>query len=193
MARTGKKGARKVGRPKKDVAGVRRQPKATAKGTPLKRARYLLKLKLKVVELHENGMELKDIQKWLLDNEGQKISKPTICGWYKAATKRKLKELGQMCDISNETCINPQQRPRILMDLEQILARHVTRSQEKGLPLTFQAASIAGQQLYERVKMLGIYEQNGHSSASKELLTEDYITVLLIKSARPKRRNYRCR
>ena len=27
--------------------------------------------------------------------------------------------------------------------------------------------------------MLGIYEQNGHRSVSKELLTEDYITVVL--------------
>ena len=48
MARTGKK----VGRPaKKDLTGVRRQ----AKGPKVKRNRYLLRTKLKVVELHESG------------------------------------------------------------------------------------------------------------------------------------------
>ena len=130
MARTGKK----VGRPaKKDLAGVRRQ----AKAPKVKRTRYLLRTKLKAVELHESGMRLKAIRQWFIDNEGIYIQKPTICTWINPETIRKLKELGDMCEISNETCINSKQRPRILMDLEQILKEHVKRSQENGLPLSF--------------------------------------------------------
>ena len=86
MARTGKK----VGRPaKKDLAGVRRQ----AKAPKVKRNRYLIRTKLKAVELHESGMRLKAIRQWFIDNEGIYIIKSTLCTWLKAESIRNLNKI----------------------------------------------------------------------------------------------------
>ena len=65
------------------------------------------------------------------------------------------------------------------MDLELILTIHVKRSQENGLPLTFTAASTAAVQLYEWLKLLGIYETNGQRLVNTEVLTQTYINYIL--------------
>ena len=137
---------KKVGRPqKKDLGGVRTQKP----GPKVRRSRYGISTKQKAIALHESGMSLKDIRKWFIDNENLYIKTTTICMWYTPENVSKMKDLGDLGANYNDTCINLRQKPHIIVDVEQILNIHVKRSQENGLPLTLQAASIAAVQLYE--------------------------------------------
>ena len=137
---------KKVGRPpRKALGGVRTQKP----GPKVRRSRYGITTKQKAIALHERGMSLKDIRKWFLDNEKLDIKTTTICTWYNRENVSKMKDLGDLGASNNDTCINLRQRPRIIVDVEQILNIHVKRSQENGLPLTLQAASIAAMELYE--------------------------------------------
>ena len=100
MGRVKKKG----GRPQKKV--VRGVHKKT-------RCRYTIAIKQKAIYLRESGMTLREIKKWFIVNEKLNIKTSTICMWYAAANVKKMKALGQLSDTNKDTCINPQQRPRI--------------------------------------------------------------------------------
>ena len=136
----------KVGRPPKKARGGVRTQKPDPK---VRRNRNGFATKNKAIVLHQGGMSLKDIRQWFLDNEKVEIKTSTICTWYNRKNVSKLKDVGDLGASNNDTCINPSQRPCIIVDVEQILNIHVKRSQENGLPLTLQAASIAAIQLYE--------------------------------------------
>ena len=125
------------------------QKRSKAKGKKPNRHRYSLKTKLKAIELKESGLTLKQIMKWFIENEQLHIQRSTICTWYAPKMRQQLKELGELWPLNN------------------------------GFPLTLQAASIAALQIYERLKMLGIYEQNGQRSVSNNVLTENYINFIL--------------
>ena len=133
---------KKVGRPPKKV------PKGGRIQKPVQsRHRYTLSTKKKAIELHEGGMSLKNIQQWFRDNENTEMKRTTICTFYNPRNRTKMNEMGDLDGNNNDTCINIKQRPHIIVDLEQVLNIHVKRSQENGLPLTLQAASIAAVQL----------------------------------------------
>ena len=167
---------KRVGRPAKKGPA---QKRSKAKGKKPNRHRYSLKTKLKAIELKESGLTLKQIMKWFIENEQLHIQRSTICTWYAPKMRQQLKELGELWPLNNDTCLNTKQRPRIIMDVEQILRVHVQRSQENGFPLTLQAASIAALQIYERLKMLAIYDQNGQRSVNTDVLSEHYINYIL--------------
>ena len=99
MGKVGRKG-----RPKKKV--VRSEPKKS-------RCRYTIATKQKAIYLRESGMSLKEIRQWFIYNEKRYIKTSTICTWYTPANIKKMKALGQLSDTNRDTCINPQQRPRI--------------------------------------------------------------------------------
>ena len=92
------------GHPRKKV--VRNVEKKT-------RCRYTIAHKAKAIYLHETGMSLKQIRQWFIDNEKLSIKTSTICTWYTPENIKKMKALGQLSDTNRDTCINPQQRPRI--------------------------------------------------------------------------------
>ena len=167
---------KKVGRPQKK-APVAVRPKVT-------RNRYGFSTKSKAIELHEAGLTLKNIRKWFLDNENKDIKTTTLCTWYNPEAAQKLKDLGNLGASSNDKCNSPKQRPRIVMDVEEILVIHVKRSQDNGLPLNLHAASMAAMELYERLKLLGIYDQTGQRSVSNDALTQTYINYILNKNER---------
>ena len=141
-----KKTGRKVGHPKRKSI---RDPKAPQPGPKRTRVRYAVGLKKKVIALRQQGLSLNEIQQWLIVNEKMHVKKSTLCTWYNTENTSRMEEIGDLGANNNDTCINPKQRPRILVDVEQILNIHVKRSQENGLPLTLQAASIAAMELYE--------------------------------------------
>ena len=148
---------KKVGRPPRNALGGVRTQKP---GPKVHRSRYGIPTKQKAIALHERGMSLKDIRKWFLDNEKLDIKTTTICTWYHPENVSKMKDLGDLGASNNDTCINPSQRPRIIVDVEQVLVVHVKRSQDNGLPLSLQAISIGAMQLYQRLIRLGIYKEN---------------------------------
>ena len=67
-----KKIGRKVGRPKRKSI---RDPKDPQPGPKRTRIRYGVGIKRKVVALHKEGMSLKQIDQWLIDNEKMKVKK----------------------------------------------------------------------------------------------------------------------
>ena len=166
---------RKVGRPKRKSI---RDPKDPQPGPKHTRIRYPIGIKRKVVALHKEGMSLKQIEQWLIDNEKMKVKKPTLCTWYNTANTSRMEEIGDLGANNNDTCIS-KQRPRILVDTETILNIHVRRSQENGLPLSLQAASVAAAEVYLRLKRLGIYKTNGQRSVKTDALTESHINFIL--------------
>ena len=174
------KTARKVGRPKRKSITQPQAPQPVPKRT---RNRYPIGIKKKVIALHKEGMSLKAIGKWLRDNEKLDIKPGTICTWYNTENVSRMDELGDLGATNNDTCIS-KQRPRILVDTETILNIHVRRSQENGLPLSLQAASIAGTEVYVRLKALGIYKDNGQRLVRTDALTESYINFILHRNER---------
>ena len=56
------------------------------------------------------------------------IAESTICSWYSDENKKRFEELGEDNYTPNDTQINPKQRPRCLIDMENVLAHVVNKS-----------------------------------------------------------------
>ena len=100
------------------------------------RQRYTLEHKQQAIKLHKEGQTCRQIQKWFKDNFNLEVTKPTICTWYNKANLEKFAQMGALGGNNNDTCYNPSQRPRILIDLEQILVIHIKKAQLQGLPMS---------------------------------------------------------
>ena len=172
------KSVRKVGRPKKSSKSVPKPPQPGPKRT---RTRYPISIKKKVVSLRNQGMTLNQIDRWLQLHEKLYVKKPTLCTWYNTKNTLKMEAIGDLGKNNNDTCVSGQ-RPRIVVDTETVLSIHVRRSQENGLPLSLQACSIAGAEVYLRLKKLGIYLTNGQRAVKTHALTESHINSILHKN-----------
>ena len=160
----------------KNTKPVRNSAKKKAK--PPTRKRYTMEHKQQAIKLHKEGKSLTQIQKWFKDNLNMEVTKPTICTWYKPANLEKFAQMGELGGNNNDTCYNPSQRPRILIDLEQILVIHIKKSQLQGLPMSQLAIRLYALKMFQRIKSLDIYDNSGARRPDR-VLSQGYIDYLL--------------
>ena len=119
-----------------------------------------LKAKVRYWKLNE-GMSLKDIKKRLWEEDKIKIADSTLSTWWSDKTMEKIRNIAPERLNENDVRYNPKQRPDLIVDMEDILARKVRSIRESGLPFNREILQILAIPISLKIIAYNLYDEHG--------------------------------
>ena len=149
-----------------------RKPKQT-------RQTYSMQLKAKVRywRLHE-GMRQKDIKKKLLEEEKLDIALSTLSTWWCPSTMENVENIAPDRINVNDVRYNPKQRPDVIVDMENILARKVMSITVNGLPYSREILQILAIHIFHKLIGYNLYNEQGQRKHPDQAIEEDVIQAV---------------
>ena len=137
-----------------------RVPKITGPGN--KRKRYTITQKHEVYKWKMfNNMSLKNIQKKFKQIYNIDAAQGTLAGFYNAEMQRRFRETAMDRINVTDVRINSKQRPDVLVDLENILARRCNAVGRTGIPYIWKIAQMLAIHIFNKLVATQIYNAQG--------------------------------
>ena len=144
---------------------VRRKKTKTTKsnGQPIKQRRhYGMDLKREVWRWHnKDNLTLKQIKANIKKEYNMTIPDGTLCGFYNNRFNEFFSKTAEDRAKVKDTRLNPQQRPDIVLTVEEILARRCMVVARTGLPYLSRIARLLGLHIYHQLLLTGIFDSKG--------------------------------
>ena len=172
--------------------------KGPAKGPPKKqvkmlknptRLRWTYEQKNLARDLKNDGKKPQEIIKIFKDRYNRVVKASTLSTWYNAGNMTKHLEQrasGQTstCMTSVESHMNPSQRPTIMIDMEFALVIQIKKSINNGTVITKGTIKKMGTTLFNKLRALNLYDNQGERLRSIRELNEDQVNTLLKDAAK---------
>ena len=102
-----------------------------------------------------------DIQRKLKADYGIDVPLPTLSTWYNEANMEKSRKIApDRCKVS-DVRYNPKQRPDVLVDMENILARKVIAIKLTGVPYTGDVVKLLAIHIFHKLISYNIDDRQG--------------------------------
>ena len=136
-----------------------------------------LKAKVRAWKQHD-GMRTKDIKEKLLEEDKLDIAMSTLSTWQCPSTMEKVVNIAPDRIYVNDVRYNPKQRPDVIVDMENILARKVMSITVNGLPYSREILQILAIHIFHKLIGYNLYNEQGQRKHPDQPIDEDIIQAV---------------
>ena len=120
-------------------------------------------------------MSLREIRKRLLEQDKVTIADSTLSTWWSDKTMEKIRNIAPERLNENDVRYNPKQRPDLIVDMEDILARKVRSIRESGLPFNREILQILAIHISHKLIAYNLYNEEGQRKHPEQPIDETII------------------